>query len=162
MIGKNKGLGKGFMSVFAKDLIKLNYYALDKKSCLTEMSEFLFDNGVINSQSGFLEDILERESLMSTGIGRKIAIPHARSKEVNQLKIAVYLLDNELEFESIDGELVKIIFMIAVPEEMKDKYMKVLSVVSNYFRDDEKRDRILTCDSIDDMCKYLKEIDDEI
>jgi len=162
LIGKNKGLGKGFMSVFAKDLIKLNYYALDKKSCLTEMSEFLFDNGVINSQSGFLEDILERESLMSTGIGRKIAIPHARSKEVNQLKIAVYLLDNELEFESIDGELVKIIFMIAVPEEMKDKYMKVLSVVSNYFRDDEKRDRILTCDSIDDMCKYLKEIDDEI
>jgi len=162
LIGKNKGLGKGFMSVFAKDLIKLNYYALDKKSCLTEMSEFLFDNGVINSQSGFLEDILERESLMSTGIGRKIAIPHARSKEVNQLKIAVYLLDNELEFESIDGELVKIIFMIAVPEAMKDKYMKVLSVVSNYFRDDEKRDRILTCDSIDDMCKYLKEIDDEI
>jgi fructose-specific phosphotransferase system IIA component len=157
-----EGLGKVFMSVFARDLIKINYYALDKKSCLTEMTEFLFEQGVIKSQSGFLKDILERESLMSTGIGRKIAIPHTRSKEVTQLKIAVYLLDNELEFDSIDGELVKIIFMIAVPEEMKEMYMKVLSVISNYFRDDEKRNSMLLCNSKDELCKLLKEIDDEI
>jgi mannitol/fructose-specific phosphotransferase system IIA component (Ntr-type) len=58
--------------------------------------------------------------------------------------------------------LVKIIFMIAVPEEMKEMYMKVLSVISNYFRDDEKRNSMLLCNSKDELCKLLKEIDDEI
>ena len=158
----NKGLGLVFMRVFSKDLIKINYYALDKKSCLSEMAEFLYEQGVINSQTAFLARILDRESLMSTGIGRKIAIPHARSEAVAQLKIAVYLLDNELEFDSIDGESVKIIFMIAVPEEMKEMYMKVLSIISNYFRNDDKRVKILSCETIDDLCKLLKEIDDEI
>ena len=159
---ENKGLGMVFMRIFSKDLIKINYYALDKKSCLSEMTEFLFEKGVVNSQIAFLARILDRESLMSTGIGRKIAIPHARSEAVAQLKIAVYLLDNELEFDSIDGEPVKIIFMIAVPEEMKDMYMRVLSIISNFFRDDEKRGKMLSCETIDELCKMLKEIDDEI
>ena len=150
------------MRVFSSELIKLKYYALDKKSCLYEMVEFLYENSIIQSLDGFYNSIIEREKLMSTGIGRNIAIPHARSAAVKELKIAVYLLDNELDFESIDGESVKIIFMIAVPENMKDAYMKVLSAISNFFRKDENRDRIMRCESVDELCEILKEVDDEI
>jgi len=99
---------------------------------------------------------------MTTGIGRNIAIPHARSDAVSHLKIAVYLLDNELEYDSIDGEPVKIIFMIAVPEEMKELYMKVLSLISNYFRNEENRSKILACESENDLYEILKEIENEI
>ena len=155
-------LERRFMKLFSPDLIKLNYYALDKKSCLTEMVEFLYKKKVILSPEKFMNEILEREKLMSTGIGRKIAIPHARSMAVKELKIGVYLLDNELDFNSIDGEPVKIIFMIAVPEMMKDEYMKVLSSISNFFRDEENGMRLLTCSSPEEVCKLLKGISDEI
>ena len=150
------------MEIFSPDLIKLNYYALDKKSCLTEMVEFLHKKGIILSSENFLNEIMERENLMSTGIGRKVAIPHARSMAVKELKIGVYLLDNELDFNSIDDEPVKIIFMIAVPEMMKDEYMKVLSIISNFFRNEDNRMRLLACSSEEEVYELLKGINDEI
>ena len=157
-----KKLERRFMKIFSPDLIKLNYYALDKKSCLSDMVEFLHKKDVISSMEKFLNEILERENLMSTGIGRKIAIPHARSKAVKELKIGVYLLDNELDFNSIDGEQVKIIFMIAVPEMMKDEYMKILSSISNFSREEENRRRLLASSSPEEVYELLKGINDEI
>ena len=155
-------LERRFMKIFSPELIKLNYYALDKKSCLSEMVEFLHEKGVILSPENFLNDILERENLMSTGIGRKVAIPHARSMAVKELKIGVYLLDNELDFNSIDNESVKVIFMIAVPEMMKNEYMQVLSSISNFFRDEDNRMRLLACSSAEEVYELLKGISDEI
>lgn len=150
------------MSIFSEKLIKLNHYALDKKSCLTEMVEFLADNDVILSSENFLNSILEREELMSTGIGRNVAIPHARSKDVKQFKIAIYILDNELEFNSIDDEPVKAVFMIAVPENMKEEYMKILSKMSNFFRDEENRNRLFNCSTYKAIYDLLKGIENEI
>jgi len=144
--------------VFSPELIRVKYYALDKKSCLIEMTEFLLENGIISSSDTFWEAIWEREKLMSTGIGRGVAIPHSRSAVVQKLKIAVYILDNELEFDSIDGVNVQIIFMIAVPEDMKDIYMKVLSAISNYFRSDENRQNLLQCTSNIEIYNVLKGI----
>jgi mannitol/fructose-specific phosphotransferase system IIA component (Ntr-type) len=101
---------------------------------------------------------MKRENLMSTGIGKKLAIPHARSKIVKKLKIAVYVLDNELEYNSIDGEAVKVIFMIAVPEDKKEEYMKVLSVISNFLRIDENREMLFNAKTEDKIFNILKGI----
>ncbi len=146
------------MSIFSRDLIVLNYYALDKKSCLEEMVEFLYKNEVIVSVDDFFKAIMERENLMTTGIGRKVAIPHARSDIVKEMNIAVYVLDNELEFNSVDGEAVKVIFMIAVPENKKDEYMKVLSGISNFLRVDEKREKLFNAKTKDEIFKILEGI----
>ncbi len=146
------------MGIFSRDLIVQNYYALDKKSCLEEMVEFLFKNSVIVSVDNFFKAIMERENLMTTGIGKKVAIPHARSNLVKEINIAVYLLDNELEFNSVDGEDVKVIFMIAVPEDKKEEYMKVLSGISNFLRVDENREKLFNAKTKDDIFEMLKGI----
>lgn len=151
-----------FMRVFEKELIKYKHYALDKKSCLNEMVEHLHECGIIDSPDIFFKLIMEREKMMSTGIGRQVAIPHARSDTVLSMKIAAYLLDNELEFEAIDELPVKIILMIAVPESMKEAYMKVLSAISNFFRIDDNRNRILQAASLDELWEILEELNDEI
>ena len=145
-------------SIFSPDLMKVKYYALDKKSCLSEMAEFLFEKDIVSDLQVFTKAVFERETLMSTGIGRGVAIPHARTAVVSKLKIAVYLLDNDLEFDAIDDENVKIIFMIAVPEEQKGEYMKVLSAVSNFFRSNENREKLLRCKSEDEIYNILKEV----
>jgi fructose-specific phosphotransferase system IIA component len=151
------------MDIFSIDLIKINYFALDKKSCIQEMAEFLFEKGVITSLDAFLEAIFERENLMSTGIGRGVAIPHARSSVVTKLKIALYTLENELEYNSIDGEPVKIIFMIAVPESMKQEYMKVLSLISNFCKEEENRNKLIHSKSEKEAMEILQQrIENEI
>jgi len=147
------------MGIFSRDLIVQNYYAFDKKSCLEEMVEFLYKNDVIVSTNDFFRAIMERENLMTTGIGRKVAIPHARSNLVKELNIAVYVLDNELPFNSVDDEDVKVIFMIAVPENAKEEYMKVLSGISNFLRVDENRELLFNAKTKDELFAILKEIE---
>lgn len=144
------------MESFSLELIKLNYFALDKKSCLTDMSEFLFQKGVISSLDEFFDVLMERESIMSTGIGRGVAIPHGRSSKVNELKILVYLLKNELDFDSIDDSPVKIVFMIAVPDHMKQEYMKVLSQISNFCQKMENLDDMFSCENRKEVFEVLK------
>ena len=146
------------MGIFSRDLIVQNYYAFDKKSCLEEMVDFLYKKEVIVSADDFFRAIMERENLMTTGIGRKVAIPHARSNLVKEINIAVYVLDNELEFNSVDDENVKVIFMIAVPENKKEEYMKVLSGISNFLRVDENREVLFNAKSKDELFEILEEI----
>jgi PTS system nitrogen regulatory IIA component len=126
------------------------------------MVEFLFENEVIFSRERFFDSILTREKMMSTGIGKKLAIPHARSEAVKELTIAVYLLQNELEFDAIDDEPVKIILMIAVPENMKEKYMLVLSAISNFFQDIENYRKLLNCNSNEEAVNLLRTIERKI
>jgi fructose-specific phosphotransferase system IIA component len=150
---------ESYMELFKEDLIKINYFALDKKSCLSEMVEYLAEKGVINSYEDFFRAIMERENIMSTGIGKGIAIPHARHKVVNEFRILVYMLDNELDFEAIDEQPVKLIFMIAVPEEKKEDYMKVLSSLSNFLRVENNRKKLLNSTDKNELLKILKEIE---
>lgn len=144
------------MESFSPELIKLNYFALDKKSCLTDMAEFLFQKGVISSLDEFFDVLMERESIMSTGIGRGVAIPHGRSSKVNELKILVYILKNELDFDSIDDSPVRIVFMIAVPDHMKQEYMKVLSQIANFCQKMENLDDIFACENRKEVFEVLK------
>jgi len=150
------------MKIFSKDLIKLDYYALDKKSLITEMAEFLQCSGYVGNLSGFLSSVFEREGLMSTGIGHGIAIPHARSKEAKELKICVAILKDRIEFDSIDESLVDIVFLIAVPDTLKDEYIKVLSAISNFCRNEDNRNILRECDNEEDVYKLLRIIEDEI
>jgi len=150
------------MSIFSPDLIKLNYYGLDKKSCLQEMVDFLHEKGVLPSPEDFIKRIIERENMMSTGIGKNIAIPHARSNSVTELKVAVFVLSNELEFDSIDGLPVRVIFMISVPEAMKQEYMKILSLLSNFCREDSNRNDIINSSSSEEAYGYLRGLENEI
>jgi mannitol/fructose-specific phosphotransferase system IIA component (Ntr-type) len=77
---------------------------------------------------------------------------------VKEINIAVYVLDNELEFNSVDDENVKVIFMIAVPENKKEEYMKVLSGISNFLRVDENREVLFNAKSKDELFEILEEI----
>ncbi|HCX73096.1 MAG TPA: PTS mannose transporter subunit IIAB [Candidatus Cloacimonas sp.] len=144
------------MELFSANLIKINYPAIDKKSCIDEMVEFLYEQGVINSTEQFLQAVWQRENIMSTGIGHQIAIPHAHSSVVKEFKAAVYLLDNHIDFDSIDGEPVKLVMMLAVPEKFETTYMKTLSKISNFLRTEDKRIALLAAQSKEEILEILE------
>lgn len=144
------------MEIFARDLVKIDYYAINKESLINEMVEFLFEKHLINNIDSFLKSILERESIMSTGIGNHVAIPHTRSESVKELAIVVYLLKNEIDYGSIDDKPVKAVFMIAVPEDMKKKYMILLATISNFLSDEENHSKLLNAKSEDEVYNLLK------
>lgn len=123
--------------------IKLQLDAKDKNSVLDEMIKLLVDDDVVSDKNKFKEDILAREELSNTGIGFEIAIPHAKSKAVKEARIAIGITNNGIDYGSIDGQDIKMIFMIAVSEDQSDLHLKALANLSRKLMHDEFRESIL-------------------
>lgn len=123
--------------------IKLQLDAKDKNSVLDEMIRLLVDDNVVTDKNKFKEDILAREELSNTGIGFEIAIPHAKSKAVKEARIAIGITNNGIDYGSIDGQDIKMIFMIAVSEDQSDLHLKALANLSRKLMHDEFRESIL-------------------
>ena len=123
--------------------IKLQLDAKDKNSVLDEMIKLLVDDNVVTDKNKFKKDILAREELSNTGIGFEIAIPHAKSKAVKEARIAIWITNNGIDYVSIDGQDIKMIFMIAVSEDQSDLHLKALANLSRKLMHDEFRESIL-------------------
>jgi PTS system nitrogen regulatory IIA component len=71
-----------------------------------------------------------RESLGSTGVGKGVAIPHCRLKSVTEFIVGIITIPSGVEFESVDGEKVRLVVFIIAPEEVSNKHVRLLSVIS--------------------------------
>lgn len=82
-----------------------------------------------------LEAILERERLGSTGLGGGVAIPHAKLAELRQVMGVFMQLETPLDFDSLDGKPVDLVFLLLAPEDAGAEHLKALARVSRLFRD---------------------------
>ena len=90
-----------------------------------------------------VDRLIERESLQSTGIGRGVAIPHARISGLNEPLIAVGLSPEGLDFEALDGQLTRLFITILVPEDSQAVHLKLLARVSRLIGDAERLSNML-------------------
>ncbi|MCF7920013.1 MAG: PTS sugar transporter subunit IIA [Candidatus Cloacimonetes bacterium] len=144
--------------LFAEEFIRLKYPAVDKKSLLQEMVSDLQDKNVVAADEEFFNQIWKRESIMSTGIGRNIAIPHSCHENAFKFVISVWQLAEPIPFGSIDDKPVAIVFLIAVPRDLQDRYMKVLSAISNFVRQPGNIDKLRSVSTKPEMIKLLTQI----
>lgn len=146
------------MFLTSEKLIDINYFALDKESCLHDMVHLLQEQNIIRSEQQFLDKLWEREKIMPTGIGRQIAIPHARSENVKQLALVFFKLKNELDFEAIDDQPVNFIFLIAIPQEMHQDYMQLLKAISNFCHSNDNLERLKAAETKSEVKAILDSI----
>ncbi|TGY44100.1 PTS fructose transporter subunit IIA [Clostridium sartagoforme] len=135
--------------------IKLELDAKDKNSVLDEMIKLLVDDNIVTDKNKFKEDILERESLSNTGIGFGIAIPHAKSKAVKEPRIAIGIARNGIDYGSIDGQDIRMVFMIAVNEDQNDLHLRALANISRKLMHEEFRESILNVKSKKEIIDIL-------
>ena len=135
--------------------IKLELTSKDKNSLLDEMIELLANDKVVTDSSKFKKDILKREELSNTGIGFGIAIPHAKSKAVKEPRIAIGVTQNGIDYSSIDGQDIKMIFMIAVNEQQSDLHLRALADLSRKLMHEEFRESILKAKSKKEIIDIL-------
>lgn len=116
------------------NFINLELDASDKNEAIDKLSTMLCSSGKVNDQSNFVNAVLERERLGSTAIGAGIAIPHARANTVNEVSIAFARSQNGIDFNSVDGDPVHLIFLLAAPIESGSLYLKLLARISRLLR----------------------------
>lgn len=106
----------------------------------------------------FHEAILRRESIVSTGIGMGVAIPHAKFDELDCFFMVVGIQRKRgLEWDSIDGTSVKLIFMIGGPDNRQDDYLRILSKLTAVIKDEYLRKRLLLSEDKGEIMSLLSE-----
>ena len=124
-----------------RESISASVAATSKESVIREMVESLRTAGYFlegNDPEEIVKAIQKRERLSSTGIGRGVAIPHAKHRSVNQLVGTVAISHGEgIPFDSVDGQPVFILVMLVSPEERPSEHLRALEGVSRCLRDDQ-------------------------
>ncbi len=116
----------------------LNLNATTKDEVISEMTEMLYRNQVIEDQKTFIKEIYDRESEGITGIGDGIAIPHGRSKTVKKTVIAVGRADEGIsDWETFDNIPVKCIIMFAIRDVDMSQHIMLLSHVAELLLDED-------------------------
>src|SRR5262245_48636555 len=103
----------------------------------------LFKVGKISDKELFYKAIVDREKIVSTGIGMGVAIPHAKLPSFGHFFIAIGILQRPVDWKSLDGGPVRLIFMIGGPEDKQTEYLQILSQLTRMIKDEERRKKLL-------------------
>ncbi len=112
-----------------------------KKQALQELAEAAASLTGLGAKAIF-EALLQRERLGSTGFGRGIAIPHVRMAGLSRIICVFAKLDEPIDFESMDGEPVDLMFLLLAPEHAGADHLKALSRISRLLRDQLAIDKL--------------------
>ena len=103
--------------LISKDSIDLQVEASSKEEILKKAVELMNQNGNIIHKEEYLKLIMKREEESSTGIGEEIAIPHGKGDSISAPGLAAMVIPNGVDFKSLDGKPVKLLFLIAPKKE---------------------------------------------
>ncbi|WP_436948366.1 fructose-specific PTS transporter subunit EIIC [Staphylococcus xylosus] len=146
------------VDVFDKNVIKI----VDKKNTRDEAIDDLIDqldkNDYITDKKELKDAVLKREAEATTAIGMHVAIPHAKSSAVKQPVVAVMNNKHGIDWESLDGTLPNIVFLIAVPNDSSDTHLKLLQRLSRTLMDDNIRKQLIEATQTKQIYDLLKEI----
>jgi len=110
----------------------------DKHSVLRELVAVMGGLSGMPSKAVLLKAILDREELRPTGIGESVAIPHCKSQKVRSFGVVIGRTRVPIEYGAPDGEPVRVLAMIAAPTDLQAEYLRLLSTVTRFLRNEKQ------------------------
>ena len=140
----------------AKSCILPELVARNKSDALKELTHLLFDKKKMTSVGPALDQIMAREVTESTGIGRGIAVPHARVPGMKALACAVGRVPDGMDFMAVDRKPVHLIFLICYPPTQQTTYLNFVATVAKLLSDPERLGSMMKAEEADDMFDILE------
>ena len=137
--------------------------AVSKEEAIRTMVGSLKSAGKIaaSDEDSIVAAILKREELGSTGIGRGIAVPHTKNSSVSELTATVAISSEGVDFDSLDGEAVHILFLLVSPPDKPGEHLRALETVARQLRDDDFCSFLRQSDSSESIVELLQEADEK-
>ena len=143
------------------DRMILDLKAHNKKETIKKVSAPLKKAEEIIDFDLFLKDIFAREELKTTGIGKWVAIPHARTDAVKDFVMVFARATEGVEFDSLDGKPVKLVFLIGTPKKEKlNNHLKILARLTRLSQKKHFRDSLLNAKNKIEILNAIREIED--
>ena len=152
--------------VLNENLIRTSLHGKSRDDCIKELIELLAAENIISNSKTIFDAVLEREKIMTTGVGNGIAIPHCKHSDSPEFAVCLGIHKDGVDFKAIDNNPVNIIFLLVGPENNPGLHIKLLSRISRLMSNEELRKQLLDCqddkaafDLIHDEENYFFEID---
>ncbi len=118
--------------------------AVSSKKRLFEQVGLMFEDSDGIERDKVFDSLFARERLGSTGLGEGVAIPHGRIKGLKEPRAAVVRLESALPFDAPDGEPVKLLVILLVPENANEEHLEILSELAELLSDEATREAMMT------------------
>jgi len=141
--------------------IDVNLKPTNKNDIITQLADLVFQAYPEIVPEEAMEGLSERESVMSTGIGEGIAIPHARIESCREIRIAIGLLREGVDFNAIDNQPVRFVILIFFPKEEVTLQLQTLAKVSRILKKKSLNEHLLNATSPTDILEYIKQYEKE-
>jgi len=141
-----------------------------KKECIAcrmelktkeELFKYIAENAGANAgipEDSVLKSLLERETYGSTGIGKGVAVPHCRIKGSKNVVIQLISLAEPMPYGSADGEGVRLVFSLIVPEGNNLLYLKLISRISMLCNDEKMRESLVAAENPDEIIDLISNL----
>ena len=143
-----------------KNSISLNAAPADKKETLDLAVELMAKSGKLSDVEKYREQVYAREEESTTGIGEGIAIPHGKCDAVKAPGLAAMVIKNGVEYESLDGEPVTLLFLIAAPNTKDNVHLDVLSKLSVMLMDENYTTSLRNAKSVEEFLQIIDAADE--
>ncbi|MGH4038458.1 MAG: PTS sugar transporter subunit IIA [Sphaerochaeta sp.] len=134
-------------NVLSEELVAIDLKGTNKEEIIQELLQILVDNGKLKDKELAFNNIMERENQMSTGIQQGVAIPHAKTKAVDNLVACIGVKKDGVDFSSLDGEPSNIFILTLSPSDHIGPHVQFLAEISRIIRTEESRTKILEATS---------------
>ena len=141
--------------LLSKDAIKLNGIANSKQDAINKLVDLMAKNGNLTDKEKYKEVVLKREEEGSTGIGEGIAIPHGKTDAVSKPGLSAMVINDGVEFDSLDGQPAKLLFLIAAPNTKDNVHLDVLSRLSTLLMDTEFRKSLMEAKTPEEFLRCI-------
>lgn len=138
-------------SLLDKSTILANLDVKSKKELLEKMIQALSDQVEPEQLKEIRDSVFEREEIMSTGVGKSLAIPHGKVKSIDENYASFAKLKNPIDYDSIDGEPVQMVFLLVGPESKHTIHIKLLSRISRLMNSVSFRELLSDCDTPEEI-----------
>ncbi len=138
-----------FADFICREAVRAEMQAVDKEGAVREMVQALSEAGQFppDQAESIVKAILKREELGSTGIGRGVAVPHAKHPSATRLIGTVSVSRYGVDFNSLDGEVVHLFFLLISPLDRPGDHLRALENIARHLRNDT-------------FCRFLKQAKD--
>ena len=143
--------------ILSPDVIEVNLDVKDKEDSLKKIIDIASRSGKILDLQKVSDTIFEREKLVSTGVGKGFAIPHGKTDAISDIVASFVITKDPIDFDSIDGEPVRFIFLLVGKEALLNTHIKLLSRISRLMNKDEFRAKLLTARTKEELLKMFKD-----
>ena len=143
--------------ILNEKIISTDLDCKDKDDAINKLIDLASHSGLMLNVDKVRHCVFEREKLVSTGVGKGFAIPHGKTDEIKEIVAAFAVLKNPIDFDSIDLEPVKFIFLIVGKESLLNAHIKLLSRISRLMNKDNFRDKLEEAKSPEEVLKMFRD-----